>query len=400
MCTLGGLKNAGCIMGLEIIDPVFEAELVTLRDGREVVVREGVPGDAAAVLAYMNRCLPDFSPYVATAADEFTVTEDYEREWLQTQQRTVGAYVVLAFAGDQVVGLLNCAVNPNRSRLAHIGQIGMSSDKAYWGSGLGSAMMKRMVQWAEASPALGMLQLQVYADNERAMRLYKGHGFVTAGTIPGRTRFADGSTRDDVIMYRRVDGTLSEAARPGDFYADLGDGAVLRQLRYGDAEVFLPIFLRNYERLSRWFRWEPGIRGLGDVRAGFAEWIEEGASIGGKSFVLEVGGEAAGLLFYSDWSRRDNQIEMGYWLDGGYEGRGLATRACRALLRHAFEKLDMNRVDITAGVENTRSRALAERLGMTQEGVFKQWQRFPDGRYVDVARYALMRKDWKPEAQS
>ena len=127
--------------------------------------------------------------------------------------------------------------------------------------------------------------------------------------------------------------------------------------------------------------------------------MEQYAEVGGKTFAVEVSGQIAGLMFFCNYTQRDKRIELGYWLGKGYEGRGLVTRGCRALLRHCFETLDMNRVDITSGVGNARSRAVAERLGMTLEGVSKQWRLFPDGRYVDVARYRLLREDWHLEAE-
>lgn len=383
----------------EIVEPVFEAERVTLRDGREVLLRSGVSEDAAAVLAYMNRCLPDFSPYVATAPDEFTVTEAFEQEWLASQCNTPGACVVLAVAGEQVVGLLNCSVNANRRRLAHIGQLGMSSDEDYWGSGMGSAMMSRMIDWAEANPALGMLQLQVYADNERALRLYKGHGFVEAGTIPRRTRFADGTTRDDVIMYRRVDGTLSDKPKAGDFCEDLGDGVVLRCVCYGDAEELFPIYERNRERFRPWFRWTSGIRSVGDVRSAIAQWIERGIAENKLTCVIEENEAILGAVYIVRHTPDDRKIELGYWLDEGQEGRGLATRGCRALIRYAFGVLESNRIDITADVNNARSQAVAERLGFTREAVIRQWLRFEGGRYADVANYRLLREDWERQAR-
>lgn len=383
---------------VEIVEPVFEAERVTLRDGREVVLRAGIADDAAAVLAYINRCLPDFSPYVLTRPDEFTVTEAFEREWLASQCATPGACVVLAFAGEQIVGLLNCSANPGRRRIAHVGQVGISSDKAYWGSGLGSAMMARLIDWAEANPVLGLLQLQVYADNERAIRLYKGHGFVEAGTIPRRTRFDDGSERDDLIMYRRVDGTLSDKPNPGDLHVDLGDGVVMRQIRYADAEALMPVYERNRERLRPWLRWEQGIKTVGDVRDGIAQWTEATAERDELTVVLESSAGLIGMLFICSHNVKNRRMELGYWVDGAHEGRGLVTRGCRELIRYGFERMGVARVELTCQAVNTRSRAVAERLGFTLEAELKHWQLFPDGRFVDVLLYRLLREEWTPEA--
>ena len=180
----------------------FEPRQVTLRDGREVLLRAGMPDDAPALLAYIDRCLPDFAPYVAMDLGEFTMDEPQEREWLKAQQQGLGSLSLYAWSGDQIVASVNCSCRNDRTRLSHLGHIGMSSDKAYWGSGLGSAMMEALIDWAEQNPVLELLELDVFADNERAIRLYTGMGFVKVGTVPGRAKYADGSRKDGVIMYR------------------------------------------------------------------------------------------------------------------------------------------------------------------------------------------------------
>lgn len=186
--------------------PTFESREVTLRDGRVVVIRAGVPEDSPALLSYMRGCLPDISPFVAMDVDEFTHTEESEATWLAEQQATAGALTIMAFHGDQAVGITTCSCNNKRCRIAHIGHIGMSSDKAYWGSGLGSAMLGAMIDWAERHPVLELLELDVFADNERAIALYRKLGFIEIGRVPGRARFADGSRKDGVMMYRSVGG--------------------------------------------------------------------------------------------------------------------------------------------------------------------------------------------------
>ena len=81
----------------------------------------------------------------------------------------------------------------------------MSSDKAYWGSGLGTVMMQALIDWAQANPVLELLKLDVFTDNGRVIALYRLAGFVGFGVVPGRGAFADGVRKDNLFMYRRVD---------------------------------------------------------------------------------------------------------------------------------------------------------------------------------------------------
>ena len=84
--------------------------------------------------------------------------------------------------------------------------------------------------------------------------------------------------------------------------------------------------------------------------------------------------------------------EVGYWLDAGSEGRGLATRAVRAVLDHAFRQLALHRVELQSTADNTRSQRVAERLGSTQEGVRREAAAFP-GERRDVVVHGLLARE-------
>jgi ribosomal-protein-serine acetyltransferase len=83
---------------------------------------------------------------------------------------------------------------------------------------------------------------------------------------------------------------------------------------------------------------------------------------------------------------------MGYWLDAAHQGKGIMTAACREMIKHAFQELDLHRVVIACATENLRSRAIPERLGFKLEGVARQSEWLYD-HFVDHAIYALLRPD-------
>ena len=85
--------------------------------------------------------------------------------------------------------------------------------------------------------------------------------------------------------------------------------------------------------------------------------------------------------------------EIGYWIAAEHEGRGLVTRAVRALIDIGFAEWQVNRIAIRAGVENHRSRAIPERLGFTREGVERGGGRGTAGFY-DLVVYSMLRDEW------
>ncbi len=61
-------------------------------------------------------------------------------------------------------------------------------------------------------------------------------------------------------------------------------------------------------------------------------------------------------------NRSNQSASIGYWIGRAYEGRGIMTRSCRALITYAFGELALHRIEIRANMDNIRSRALATRV--------------------------------------
>ncbi len=85
---------------------------------------------------------------------------------------------------------------------------------------------------------------------------------------------------------------------------------------------------------------------------------------------------------------------IGYWLGGEYEGKGIMTRACTALIDYGFGELGLNRIVIRASTENTRSQAVPLRLGFTREGVERQAEWLND-HFIDMIVYSMLRSEWQ-----
>ena len=72
-----------------------------------------------------------------------------------------------------------------------------------------------------------------------------------------------------------------------------------------------------------------------------------------------------GLLFYPDTNHYwgDDGVELGYWIGEEYWGQGLVVEACKAVLKHAFEDLNINKIHASFKYENHQSKRVLEKLG-------------------------------------
>jgi L-phenylalanine/L-methionine N-acetyltransferase len=93
---------------------------------------------------------------------------------------------------------------PNNPRRRHVGQIGMAVRDDWQGKGVGTALMQAGVDLADKWLNLFRLELEVYTDNEAAIRLYKKFGFTIEGTLV-RFAYRDGQYVDTYAMARLRD---------------------------------------------------------------------------------------------------------------------------------------------------------------------------------------------------
>jgi RimJ/RimL family protein N-acetyltransferase len=83
---------------------------------------------------------------------------------------------------------------------------------------------------------------------------------------------------------------------------------------------------------------------------------------------------------------------VGYWLERGARGRGLATSALRLVADWSFGTLGIARLHLTTLPDNVPSQRVAERTGFIREGVLRQWAQTREGR-SDAVMYSLLAGD-------
>jgi RimJ/RimL family protein N-acetyltransferase len=89
--------------------------------------------------------------------------------------------------------------------------------------------------------------------------------------------------------------------------------------------------------------------------------------------------------------------ELGVWLDPEVQGRGLITQACRYVIDWAIQVRGIRRVQWGNNPTNTRSSAVARRLGMTREGLLRSaWQ--VGGVRKDTEVWSILAEEWPPAA--
>lgn len=94
--------------------------------------------------------------------------------------------------------------------------------------------------------------------------------------------------------------------------------------------------------------------------------------------------------------RADGLAMIGYWTLPAARGRGVATRAARAVTGWAFRTAGARRIEIAHAVGNEASCRVARRCGYLPEGTLRDSHRFGDGAYHDEHLHARLATDPEP----
>ncbi len=112
------------------------------------------------------------------------------------------------------------------------------------------------------------------------------------------------------------------------------------------------------------------------------------------AITLKPGGQLIGAIGL-EISKRFNRGELGYWMGRDFWGQGYCTEAARAVLEYAFETLRLNRIHACHITRNPASGRVMQKLGMTNEGVFREHVR-KNGKFEDTQEYGMIRSEWHP----
>ncbi len=175
--------------------------------------------------------------------------------------------------------------------------------------------------------------------------------------------------------------------------------AELRLLEERHVGLLFALTDGNRSHLQQWIPWIDWVKSVEESRWFIRESLKQFAEGTGFQAGIWYKGELAGVIGLNtiDWSNMSTVI--GYWLAEAFQGKGLATRSCKALVDYALVELGLNRVEVSCAVGNHRSRAIPERLGFKQDGILREAELLHD-RFVDHVVYSVLAREWKARMPS
>jgi len=174
---------------------------IVLKNGRELILRNGTAEDGKALLDNFNQCHAE-TDNLLTYPDENSFTAEAEAEFLDNKEKSEKEIEILAFVDGVIAGCAGFEAVGSKFKLQHRCDYGISILKEFWGMGIGSYLTEACIECSKAA-GYEIMELTAVAENESGLNLYRKFGFEEFGRFPKgfKSRFSGYQT----VVYMYLD---------------------------------------------------------------------------------------------------------------------------------------------------------------------------------------------------
>ena len=275
-------------------------------------------------------------------------------------------------------GTMEASTNP---RMKHAGGLGLMVHPDYWNQRVGTSLMAGLLNIADNWLNLQRIELEVFAHNENAIRLYENFGFEKECLVRAGT-FGDGRFLDEYFMarLRGFEGVEVSSQPPA---VNLGDRpshdvSKLKIRAFHPDDVDDLYHLWSHPRIGRTTMQLPSQEWW------WAEERVENRPSGFHRFVADLDGRVVGMiaLGVKQNSRMTHSGHMGMMVSPDHWGLGIGSRLMEAVIDLADNWLNLKRVELEVHTDNPSAVHLYKKFGFEIEGT-KRFHTYGDGRWTD-----------------
>ena len=175
----------------------YDQTIITPK-GLVVHIRNGVASDGSAALENFDLTHAE-TDYLLSYPDENHFDAEQESRYLEKKTASPNEIELIAFVNGKVAGTAGIDAIGAQYKVAHRAEFGIGILKEYWGLGIGRALMGACIQCAKAA-GYAQLELEVVAENTRAISMYQTAGFVEYGRNPKGFRSRNAGYQELISM--------------------------------------------------------------------------------------------------------------------------------------------------------------------------------------------------------
>lgn len=150
-----------------------------------IIFRNPIVEDAKNIVDFYNFVGGETS-YLSFEKDEYPNTVECQIEDIKALEGNPTNTMLLALDGEKIVGIATIS-SSHKIKSRHEGELGIVVAKDYHGRGIGSELIKRLIDWAKGNGVTTRIKLDTRADNVKAVSLYLKFGFVVEGCLKNST---------------------------------------------------------------------------------------------------------------------------------------------------------------------------------------------------------------------
>ncbi len=167
----------------------------------------------------------------------------------------------------------------------------------------------------------------------------------------------------------------------------------LEQIKLSMAPVIFETIDRDREYLQEWLPFVNFTQHVSDTEAFINSMLEDKNSKD-QVFSIWYKEEFAGLIGFKDTDLANRKTEIGYWLARKMQGKRIITSSAETLIKYAFKKLKMNRIQIKVAENNIKSEAIPTKLGFKYEGMEREGELNKD-KYLNLRIFSILKSEWQ-----
>ena len=116
---------------------------------------------------------------------------------------------------------------------------------------------------------------------------------------------------------------------------------------------------------------------------------------------LNETGDIIGSTSYGHITWSEKTLEVGWtWLGKKYIGAGINKHMKFLMLRHAFEEMEIERLELRTDELNVRSRKAMEKIGAKHDGTLRSHRTTQGGRRRNTVVYSILKEEWSDIKQT
>ncbi|MDP4087033.1 MAG: GNAT family protein [Bacillota bacterium] len=178
------------------------------------------------------------------------------------------------------------------------------------------------------------------------------------------------------------------------FVHKIDESVSLKLIELNDAEKIFKLTDKSRNYLREWLPWLDNTIRVENTKEFIQSCLKGYIENKSITTVILFNGEIAGVAGFNSINWSNKTAYIGYWLGEEFQGKGIMTKAAKALTEYAFNDLRLNKVEIRAASGNKKSRSIPERLGYVNEGCIRSTEWLYD-HHVDHIVYGVLAEEWR-----